>query len=177
MFGAGGSGRTAGGSISPPVTAARPAHGSGVAILGSKPSGLLRPECGWSNGDRHDGRQTCPQRVESGRSWIAAADRLVWLDCVEKARKSWHLVRRDHATCAARQLMVGRGDGVSLMPKWSERPKDQRRMIIGAMIGMAIAGVVAVVFASESSTMVRYFIMVTGLIVGLGAGKLSASRS
>lgn len=66
---------------------------------------------------------------------------------------------------------------MSLMPKWSERPKDHRRMIIGAMIGMAIAGVVAVVFASESSTMVRYFIMVTGLIVGAGAGKLSASRS
>ncbi len=63
------------------------------------------------------------------------------------------------------------------MPKWSERPKGDRRAIIGAMIGMAIAGVVAVVFASESSTLVRYFIMAAGLLVGLGAGKLSASKS
>lgn len=62
------------------------------------------------------------------------------------------------------------------MPKWSERPKEDRWAIIGAMIGMAIAGVIAVVFASESSTMVRYLIMAVGLIVGLGAGKLSASR-
>ena len=63
------------------------------------------------------------------------------------------------------------------MPKWSERPREERGAIIGALIGMAIAGVVAVVFASESSTMVRYLIMAAGLIVGLGAGKLIASRS
>ena len=99
------------------------------------------------------------------------------LDFAEKARRRRRLVRGDHATCAARPVVVGRGEGVSEMPKWSERPKDQRRMIIGAMIGMAIAGVVAIAFASESSTIVRYFIMVTGLMVGLGAGKLSASRS
>lgn len=63
------------------------------------------------------------------------------------------------------------------MPKWSERPRTDRWTIIGAFIGMAIAGVVAVVLASESSTMVRYFIMVAGLLLGLGAGKLFASRS
>lgn len=50
-------------------------------------------------------------------------------------------------------------------------------MIIGALIGMGIAGAVAIVFAAESGTMVRYFIMVAGLLLGLGAGKLSASRS
>ncbi len=63
------------------------------------------------------------------------------------------------------------------MPKWSERPEDHRRAIIGAIIGMTIAGVIAVVFASESSTMVRYFIMAAGFLLGLGAGKLSASKS
>lgn len=63
------------------------------------------------------------------------------------------------------------------MPKWSERPKADRRAIIGAFIGMAIAGVIAIVFASESSTIVRYFIMAAGLLLGLGAGRLSASKS
>ncbi|MEP7316584.1 MAG: hypothetical protein ABI667_07795 [Sphingomicrobium sp.] len=63
------------------------------------------------------------------------------------------------------------------MPKWSERPKDERGAIIGATVGMAIAGVVAFVFAYESSTMVRYFIMAAGLLLGLGAGKLLASKT
>jgi NAD/NADP transhydrogenase beta subunit len=63
------------------------------------------------------------------------------------------------------------------MPKWNERPKDQRRAVVGALIGMAIAGVIAFVFAYESSTLVRYAIMATGLLLGLGAGKLSASKS
>lgn len=63
------------------------------------------------------------------------------------------------------------------MPKWSERSKDERGAIVGAMIGMVIAGVVAFVFAYESSTMVRYFIMAAGLLLGLGAGKLLASRT
>ncbi len=62
------------------------------------------------------------------------------------------------------------------MAKWSERPKGDRWAIIGALIGMAIAGVVALVFASESSTMVRYLIMSVGFLLGIGAGKLSASR-
>lgn len=61
--------------------------------------------------------------------------------------------------------------------KWSETPRDQRGAIIGAMIGMAIAAVVAFVFAYESSTLVRYFIMAAGLILGLGAGKVLASKS
>ena len=63
------------------------------------------------------------------------------------------------------------------MPKWSERPKGDRRAIIGAFVGMAIAGVVAVLFAAESTMLVRYFIMAAGLLVGYGAGKLSASKS
>jgi hypothetical protein len=63
------------------------------------------------------------------------------------------------------------------MPRWSERPKHDRHAIVGAMIGMAVAAVVALLFASDSSTLVRYFIMATGFLVGLGAGRLSASRS
>jgi NAD/NADP transhydrogenase beta subunit len=62
------------------------------------------------------------------------------------------------------------------MVKWSERPKGDRGAIIGAIIGMAIAAVVAIVFAYDSSTMVRYLIMAAGLLLGLGAGKLIASR-
>ena len=62
------------------------------------------------------------------------------------------------------------------MVKWSERPKGDRGEIIGALVGMAIAAVVALVFAYDSSTMVRYFIMAAGLLLGLGAGKLIASR-
>ena len=61
--------------------------------------------------------------------------------------------------------------------KWSEAPRDQRGAIIGAMIGMAIAAVVAFVFAYESSTLVRYFIMAAGLLLGLGAGKMLATKS
>ena len=63
------------------------------------------------------------------------------------------------------------------MQKWSDRPKDHRAAIIGAFIGMAIAGVVAIVFASESSTLVRYLIMSAGLLLGLGAGKLAVTKS
>lgn len=62
------------------------------------------------------------------------------------------------------------------MPKWSERPKSDRGAIVGAVIGMAIAAFVAIIFASDSSTIVRYLIMAAGLLLGLGAGKLVASR-
>ena len=60
------------------------------------------------------------------------------------------------------------------MPKWSERPKEDRHAIVGGIIGMLIAGVIAILFAADSSTLVRYFIMAAGLLLGLGAGKLSA---
>ncbi len=60
------------------------------------------------------------------------------------------------------------------MAKWSERPKRDRWVIVGAFIGMAIAAVVAFNFAYESSTIVRYFIMSAGLLLGGGAGALAA---
>lgn len=63
------------------------------------------------------------------------------------------------------------------MPKWSERSKADRGAIIGAFIGMAIAGVVAIVFAYEASMLVRYLIMAAGLLPGLGVGKLAASKA
>ena len=62
------------------------------------------------------------------------------------------------------------------MRKWSDRPRDERASIIGAAIGMGIAAVIAIAFASDSSTIVRYLIMSAGLLLGLGAGKLAASR-
>ena len=61
--------------------------------------------------------------------------------------------------------------------KWSERPKSNRWTIIGAFIGMLIAGVVAFNLAFDSSTIVRYFIMAAGLLIGAGAGMGAASVS
>jgi hypothetical protein len=55
-------------------------------------------------------------------------------------------------------------------PKWSERPREHRWAIIGCFIGMGIAAVVAFNYAFESDTIVRYLIMVTGLLGGGGAG-------
>lgn len=55
-------------------------------------------------------------------------------------------------------------------PKWSERPRGQRFAIIGAFVGMGIAAVVAFNYAFESDTIVRWAIMVAGLLGGGGAG-------
>ena len=57
-----------------------------------------------------------------------------------------------------------------MAPKWSARPKTDRRAIIGAFIGMAIAAVIAFNFAFEASTIVRYLIMAAGLLSGMGGG-------
>ena len=59
---------------------------------------------------------------------------------------------------------------------WSERPKENRYIIVGAIIGMAVAAVVAFVFAFEADTIVRYLIMAAGLLIGLFGGKWLASR-
>ena len=58
------------------------------------------------------------------------------------------------------------------MASWSERLREDRFAIIGAIVGMLIAGVVAFVFAFESSTFVRWIIMAVGLIAGYGIGRL-----
>ena len=42
---------------------------------------------------------------------------------------------------------------------------------------LIIAGFIAFRFAFDASTMVRYLIMAAGLLAGLGAGKLAASRT
>ena len=63
-----------------------------------------------------------------------------------------------------------------MAPKWNERPKSQRWAIVGALIGMAVAAVVAFVFAYESSTLVRYLIMSAGLVIGGGGGLALAGR-
>ncbi len=55
-------------------------------------------------------------------------------------------------------------------PKWSERPRSHRFAIVGAFIGMGIAAVVAFNYAYESETVVRWAIMMTGLLGGGGAG-------
>jgi hypothetical protein len=57
-----------------------------------------------------------------------------------------------------------------MAPKWSERPKTDRWAIAGAFVGMAVAAVIAFSFAYESSTIVRYLIMATGFLAGLGGG-------
>lgn len=57
-----------------------------------------------------------------------------------------------------------------MAPRWSERPRRDRYAIIGAFVGMGVAAVVAFNFAFESDTIVRYLIMVAGLLGGLAAG-------
>ena len=61
--------------------------------------------------------------------------------------------------------------------KWSERPRTHRGAIIGAFAGMAIAAVVVFEYAFYGSTLDRYLIMVTGLLVGGGVGALLANAS
>ncbi len=63
-----------------------------------------------------------------------------------------------------------------MVQSWSERPKENRYMIVGAFIGMAVATVVAFVVAFEADTIVRYLIMAAGLLTGLFGGKWLASR-
>ena len=58
--------------------------------------------------------------------------------------------------------------------KWSERTRSERMIIVGAFVGMAIAAMVALNYAYDSDTIVRYFIMVAGLLGGGGAGYLVA---
>ncbi len=61
-----------------------------------------------------------------------------------------------------------------MAPKWSERPRDHRWAIIGAFVGMIVAGFVAFQYAFYADTIVRYFIMAAGFLLGLGAGKGAA---
>ena len=62
------------------------------------------------------------------------------------------------------------------MGKWSDRPRDDRGGIIGAGIGMAVAAVIVLATAVESTMIVRYLIMASGLVIGFVVGKLAASR-
>lgn len=55
-------------------------------------------------------------------------------------------------------------------PKWSERPRAHRFAIVGAFIGMGIAAYVSFMYAFEAETIVRWAIMVTGLLGGGGVG-------
>ena len=58
--------------------------------------------------------------------------------------------------------------------KWSERSTSERFIIVGALVGMGVAAVVAFNYAYDSETIVRYFIMVAGLLGGGGAGFMLA---
>ena len=60
---------------------------------------------------------------------------------------------------------------------WGDRPKNDRYAIIGAFAGMFIAGIVAIMFAFNASSFVRYLIMAAGLVVGWGLGRWLGSRS
>jgi hypothetical protein len=48
----------------------------------------------------------------------------------------------------------------------SDRTPEDIGSIIGIFVGMFVAGVIAIAFASEAGTFVRYLIMSAGLIVG-----------
>ena len=59
---------------------------------------------------------------------------------------------------------------------WGNRPKNDRYAIIGAFAGMLVAGIVAIMFAYNAGSVVRYLIMATGLVVGWGLGRWLGSR-
>lgn len=59
---------------------------------------------------------------------------------------------------------------------WSDRPKQDRYGIIGAFAGMAIAAPIAIVFAYDAPSIVRYGIMSAGLLIGWGTGRFLGSR-
>lgn len=59
---------------------------------------------------------------------------------------------------------------------WSDRPKADRFGIIGAFAGMAIAAPIAIVFAFDAASFVRYLIMAAGLLMGWAAGRIVGSR-
>jgi hypothetical protein len=59
---------------------------------------------------------------------------------------------------------------------WGNRPKNDRYAIIGAFAGMLVAGIVAIMFAYNAGSFVRYLIMATGLVVGWGLGRWLGSR-
>ena len=59
---------------------------------------------------------------------------------------------------------------------WGNRPKNDRYAIIGAFAGMLVAGIVAIMFAYNAGSVVRYLFMATGLVVGWGLGRWLGSR-
>ena len=59
---------------------------------------------------------------------------------------------------------------------WGNRPKNDRYAIIGAFAGMLVAGIVAIMFAYNAGSVVRYLIMATGLVAGWGLGRWLGSR-
>ncbi len=59
---------------------------------------------------------------------------------------------------------------------WADRPRKDRHAIVGAFAGMAVAAVIAFMFAFESSTIVRNVIMGIGLVTGWGIGRWLGSR-
>lgn len=53
----------------------------------------------------------------------------------------------------------------------SKRTPEDIGSIIGIGVGMLIAAIIAIAFASEAGTIVRYLIMSAGLIVGWLVGR------
>lgn len=51
------------------------------------------------------------------------------------------------------------------------RSTEDKYAMVGIFVGMAIAAVIAFVFAFESSTVVRYLIMAAGLVLGWLGGR------
>jgi uncharacterized protein YcfJ len=53
----------------------------------------------------------------------------------------------------------------------SHRTPEDKGSIIGIVVGMLIAAFIAIAFASEAGTIVRYLIMSAGLVVGWLIGR------
>lgn len=57
-----------------------------------------------------------------------------------------------------------------------KRSTEDKYALAGIFIGMAIAAVAAILFASHSSTIVRYLIMASGLLIGWFIGRSIGRR-
>ena len=53
----------------------------------------------------------------------------------------------------------------------SKRTPEDTGGIVGIFVGMLIAGVIAIAFAAEAGTIVRYLIMSAGLVIGWLIGR------
>jgi hypothetical protein len=61
-----------------------------------------------------------------------------------------------------------------MAPKWSERPKADRWMIVGLIIGGAVGVFLTV---NEENFLIRFLFIAAGAAIGAGIAKFASSRT